>query len=162
MALREHTGGGLIFFSFIAALLLTIVVLPDWARPARPELVTITLIYWCLMVPERVGVGVSWMIGLMMDVAQGALLGQHALAFALIAWITLKLHQRIRVFPIWQQALSVFLLLILGEMLVLWIKGIAGHPPQGWSYWLPSITSMLLWPWFFSFMRTVRRYFVHS
>jgi len=162
MALREHTGGGLIFFSFIAALLLTIVVLPDWARPARPAFVTMMLIYWCLMVPERVGVGVSWLIGLMMDVAQGALLGQHALAFALIALITLKLHQRLRVFPIWQQALSVFVLLILSELLVLWIKGIAGHPPQGWSYWLPSITSMLLWPWFFSFMRAVRRYFAHA
>ena len=90
MALREHTGGGLILFSFITALLLTIVVLPDWARPARPELVPMLLIYWCLMVPERVGVGTSWLIGLMMDVALGALLGQHALAYALIAWIPLK------------------------------------------------------------------------
>ncbi len=162
MALRENTGSGLIIFSFIVALLLTIVVLPDWARPARPELVTLLVIYWCLTTPERVGVGVSWLVGLMMDVAQGALLGQHALAFALIAWITLKLHQRIRVFPIWQQALSVFLLVVLGEMLVLWVKGIAGHHPQGWSYWLPSITSMLLWPWLSAFMRGVRRYFAHA
>jgi rod shape-determining protein MreD len=93
-------------------------------------------------------------------VAQGALFGQHALALTIVAWTTVKLHQRIRLFPIWQQALSVFLLIAFNQMLVLWIKGIAGEPPRTWTYWLPSLTSMLLWPWFLGLMRMVRRYFV--
>lgn len=162
MAMREHGGGLVIVGTFIVALLCTIVSLPEWARYIRPEFVAMLLIYWCLTAPERVGVGVAWFVGLALDVAQGNLLGQHALSLCVVAWTTLKLHQRIRVFPIWQQALSVFLLLVLHQMLVLWIKGIAGQAPQTWSYWLPSVTSMLVWPWFFAFMRTVRRYFFVS
>lgn len=159
MAIREQTGGGFIFGTILAAVLLTIVALPDWARPGRPEFMAMIVVYWCLSSPERFGVGMAFLAGLVMDVAQGALLGQHALVFTIMAWITLKLHQRMRVFPIWQQAMSVFLLLVLSQMIVLWIKGLAGHPPQGWSYWLPSFTSLLLWPFFTSFMRTLRRYF---
>lgn len=159
MAMREHTGGGFILGTIFAAILLTIVALPDWARPGRPEFMAMVVVYWCLSSPERFGVGMAFLAGIVMDVAQGALLGQHALVFTIMAWITLKLHQRMRVFPIWQQAMSVFLLLVLSQMMVLWIKGIAGHPPQGWSYWLPSLTSLLLWPWFTAFMRTLRRYF---
>lgn len=159
MAIREHSGGGVILGSILVAVLLTIVALPDWARPARPEFVAMIVVYWCLSSPERFGVGMAFLAGIVMDVAQGALLGQHALVYVVMAWITLKLHQRMRVFPIWQQAMSVFLLLVLSQMMVLWIKGLAGHPPQGWGYWLPSLTSLLLWPWFTSFMRTLRRYF---
>lgn len=160
METRGRTGGSVIAGTFLLFLILTVVALPDWMRPGRPEFIAMTLIYWCLAMPDRVGVGMGWLVGLTMDVAQGALLGQHALAFTFIAWITIKLHQRIRLFPIWQQALSVFLMLVLNQMIALWIKGIAGYPPQDWSYWLPSVTSMLLWPWFTAFMRTVRRYFV--
>lgn len=159
MAIREQSGGGVIFGTIFVAVLLTIIALPDWARPARPEFVAMMVVYWCLSSPERFGVGMAFIAGIVMDVAQGALLGQHALVYTIMAWITLKLHQRMRVFPIWQQAMSVFLLLVLSQMMVLWIKGLAGHPPQGWSYWLPSFTSLLLWPLFTAVMRTVRRYF---
>lgn len=160
MAARDQSGYGFILATFVAALLLSIVVLPEWARALRPEFMTMMLIYWCLMAPERVGILAAWLLGLMMDTAQGVLLGQHALTYTLVAWGTLRLHQRIRLFPIWQQALSVFLLIVFAQMLTLWIKGMAGQPPQTWMYWLPSITSLLLWPIFFSFMRGMRRYFL--
>lgn len=162
MPSRENTGGSFISMSFLVALILSIVALPDWLRPARPEFVAMMLIYWCLTAPERVGVGFAWFVGIVMDVAYGVLLGQHALTFSLVAWATAKLHQRIRLFPVWQQALSVFLLIVLSQMLTLWIKGMAGQPPQTWTYWLPSISSFILWPWFFVFMRGMRRYFLGS
>jgi len=148
-----------IVLSFFIALGIAIVPLPDWAIHLRPEAVTMVLIYWCLAIPDRVGVGVGWLVGLFVDVAKGAILGQYALSFTVVAWLSLKLHQRIRVFPPWQQALSILILVGLSQIIVLWVKGIIGQSPQNWVYWLPTLTSCILWPWFFPLMRRVRHYY---
>lgn len=157
MIFTRHSGGLIITLSFIVALMAVMLPLSDSVALFRPELVTLILIYWCLDLPGRVGVGFGWVAGLMLDVVQGTLLGQHAFALAVVAWITIKLHQRIRVYPRWQQALSVFVLIVLSQMIVLWVQGIIGKSPNTWLYWLPSITSMVVWPWLYLFMRNVRR-----
>ena len=154
-----HRGSGAIFASFIAAFILTIIPLPDWGDVLRPEWVALVLIYWCMAIPQRIGVGIAWMTGLFLDVIRGGLLGQQALSLCLIAFITLKLYQRIRVAPLWQQAFSILILMILHQLVVLWVKGIIGQSPQSWTYWLPSITSMALWPVIFSGLREYRRHY---
>lgn len=151
-----------IVLSFIAALALTVVPLPDWLAAVRPEWVVLVLIYWCMALPERVGVGVGWMAGLLLDVLRGGLLGQHALSLAVIAYLTLQLYQRLRVFPLWQQAFSVFILVLLHLMLQLWIKGISGQPAGAWGWLLPAFSSMLLWPIVFLLLRNLRRRFAVS
>lgn len=151
--------GWVIVASFIVALMLTIVPLPGWTEPLRPEWVVLVLVYWCMALPQRVGVGTAWVLGLMLDVMQGALLGQHALSLSLIAFITLKLYQRVRFFPLWQQALIVLLLTMLHQLLMLWIKGVSGASGAAWSYWLPSLSSMVLWPATFVLLRRLRRHF---
>ena len=159
MSMSEHRGGGVILASFIIALMLTVVPLPDTAALLRPEWVALVLIYWCLAVPTRVGVGVGWISGLVLDVARGTLLGQHALALSLVAFIALNLHQRVRVFPLWQQAVIVLLLVVLQQLLVVWVRGITGHAPDLWLYLLPAVTSMVIWPWLFILLRYTRRHF---
>jgi rod shape-determining protein MreD len=154
-----HRGGWVIALTFIVAMMLTMVPLPDWAEYLRPEWVTMVLIYWCMALPERVGVGIGWSAGLLLDVIHGAVLGQYALALALIAYFTLNLHQRLRIYPLAQQALVVLLLLLLQQLLVIWLKGFLGQSPQSLSYWLPSFTSMVLWPWMFLILRDIRRNF---
>jgi len=156
---HHRRGGWIIMLTFIAALMLTILPLPDWAIMLRPEWVAMVLIYWCMALPGRVGVGVGWLSGLLLDVLGGTVLGQHALGLALVAFLTLKLYQRIRVFPVWQQSLSVFAFILANQIIVIWIMGIIGNSQYDWSYWLPSITSMLLWPWVFIFLRNTRRRF---
>ncbi|NOX42439.1 MAG: rod shape-determining protein MreD [Gammaproteobacteria bacterium] len=157
MTFVRRSGGSIITLSFVIALMSVMMPLPDFLSLFRPELVTMVLIYWCIDLPGRVGVGIGWVAGLMLDVVQGALLGQHAFALAIVAWLTLKLHQRIRVYPKWQQALSVLVLIVLSQMIVLWVQGTIGKSPNTWMYWLPSITSMLIWPWLSTFMRNVRK-----
>ena len=76
MTFVRRSGGLIIFFSFLAAFMLTIVPFPEWAEAYRPEMVAMVLIYWCLALPERVGVGIGWLTGLTLDVTQGALQGQ--------------------------------------------------------------------------------------
>lgn len=152
-------GGGIIVISFIAALALTIVPLPGWLAVLRPEWAALVLIYWCMALPNRVGVGVGWTVGLLVDVLRAGLLGQHALTFAIIAYITLQLYQRIRVFPLWQQACSVLLLIFLHLILQMWIMGISGDTGHRWTWLLPALSSMLVWPLLFLGLRDLRRRF---
>lgn len=159
MIQQGRSGGGVIVTSLLAALALTILPLPDWLAMVRPEWAALVLIYWCMALPGRVGVGVAWIVGLLLDVLRGGLLGQHALSLALVAYITLQLYQRIRVFPLWQQAVSVFILILLHLLLQLWIKGISGNPPPALIFLLPALSSMLLWPLMFLGLRRLRRRF---
>ncbi|MEX0731034.1 MAG: rod shape-determining protein MreD [Aquisalimonadaceae bacterium] len=159
MSAARGSGGLVIVGSFLAAYLLTVMPLPDWARAARPEWVALVLIYWCMAVPHRVGVGVAWVAGLGQDALQAGLLGQQALAYAVVAFVVLKLHQRIRVYPLGQQALIVLVLLTLVNLIQMWINGLTGRPTPGLSYWLPPLVGTFLWPWIFILMRGIRRHY---
>lgn len=156
---NKHSGGAIILFSFIVAFMLTAMPLPAWALNWRPAWVTLVLIYWCLALPHRVSIGVAWVSGLFLDVQQGTVFGQHALALTIIAYIISTQHQRIRVFPLTQQALLVGILLLLSQLLALWIRTMMGFTPQHWTYWMPALTSMLIWPWLFIILRDSRRKF---
>ncbi|MCK5385615.1 MAG: rod shape-determining protein MreD [Gammaproteobacteria bacterium] len=152
-------GGNIILLSFIAAFILSMVPLPQMLQNIRPEFVLIVLIYWCIALPTRIGVGYGWIAGLIFDVSTDALLGQHALTFALIAYLAIQLHQRIRIFPIWQQALTIFVLMMLQGTITLWIKGMLGGAPSLWSFMLPAISTALFWPVAYLLMRQIRRYY---
>ncbi len=158
MPVRHH-GGVVIFSSFALALLLTMLPLPTWAQPLRPEWITLVLIYWCMALPSRISIGWAWIAGIMLDVTLGNLLGIHALSLTIVAFLTIKLYQRIRVYPLGQQALAVLILVAMSQLLTLWILGIIGKTPGSWTYWLPSISSAILWPWLFVIMCGARRHF---
>lgn len=157
MTLDRHRGGAVIVISFVIALILTELPLPTWAAVWRPAWIALVLIYWCMAVPQRVGVGVGWSLGLILDLLLGTLLGQHALGLSIVAFVTHKLHQRVRVLPLWQQGISVFALVLLYQMLVMWVNGIQGRPIDPWAYWAAPLTSTVLWPWTFVVLRDVRR-----
>jgi rod shape-determining protein MreD len=130
----------------ILALVLAIVPMPDRAEPYRPDWVAMTLIYWSMVLPRSYGVGTAWLAGIALDVAQGTLLGQHALALSLIAYMTVKFHLQLRVFP-WSQMTAVVLtLLALYQFILFWINGVAGTYAPAVTYWGPVVTGTLLWP----------------
>lgn len=157
MSLVRHHGGWVIATTFILALMLTALPLPEWGETWRPAWAAMVLIYWCMAVPQRVGVAVAWVLGLCLDVLLGSLLGQHALGLGVIAFITQKLHKRVRVLPLWQQGISIFLLVLLYQLLVLWVTGMQGQVVRGSAAWTAAFTSMLLWPWIFVLLRDLRR-----
>jgi len=151
--------GWVIIATFIIALMLTLLPLPYALEVVRPEWITLVLIYWCLAIPERVGVTVGWSVGIMLDVACGGLLGEHALELALIAFIVVKLHKRIRLFSIWQQAIIVMLLTMLAQLLTVWISGAINQPSGGLLGWLACLSTLLFWPPLFMLLRRIRRYY---
>jgi len=159
MTLARHQNGVVILILFLIALVLTVMPLPDWVRDFRPQWVTLMLIYWCMALPQRVGVGTAWTLGVFEDVLTGTLMGQHALGLSVTAFLALRLHQRIRIFPLWQQSLSVFVLLLVEHLLSLWVIGATGQPTPSLWYWMPTLVGMFLWPWFYIVLRDVRRRF---
>ena len=159
MIRSKHHGGGVIIFTFIIALLLTVIPLPDSVRYLRPDWVGLVLIYWCMALPDRVGVTTGWFVGLMVDLLTGTLLGQHALSLTIVAWLTQKFHQRLRLVPVWQQSLTILVLLVLHQLLALWISRIIGRPGAPWFFWMPSVLGMIIWPLVHSTLRGMRRGF---
>ncbi len=143
--------------TFVVALILSVLPMPRWAEQFRPDWVGLALIYWCMATPHRVGVGTGWLLGLVQDVLYGSLLGQHALAKAVVAYVTLRLHLQLRMFPRWQQSVAVLGLLALNQLVVIWIRGSIGQAPQTLTYWTSIIVGMLIWPWLFVILRDVRR-----
>ncbi len=158
MISRGARGGWIIIGTLIVALILTIIPIPAIAGPFRPPWTLLVLLYWSLALPNRVGVGLAWMTGLLQDVLLGTLLGAHALAFAVAVYLSIQLYQRIRNFPLWQQAIPVLLLLLLVRLILLWVHELTGAGSPGWQYWLPALTGMLLWPLVFPLLRFMRRY----
>lgn len=159
MNTTERRGSGVILVSFLVAFMLLMMPLPDWLKLVRPEWVVMVVIYWSMALPKRVGVGYAWMAGLIVDVIQDSLLGQHALALALVAFLTIRLHQRLRNYPPGQQIVTVFLIVLINFLIILWIRGMMGVAPNLWQILVPSLATALVWPLIFILMRFVRRKF---
>ncbi|MSR14853.1 MAG: rod shape-determining protein MreD [Gammaproteobacteria bacterium] len=146
-----------ILVSVVLAFVLASIPLPEWANDWRPAWVSMVIFYWCLAMPERVGVLSAWSIGILLDAMHGSLLGQHALGLAFVAYIALLYHQRIRVFPLVQQSLIVgsVTFIYLGWVLLIYnLLGSRGYPT---SFLFGACSSALLWPWMFILLRDFRR-----
>ncbi len=134
------------WLSVATGLVFAIVPLPGWLDPLRPDLALLAVIYWILASPRIAGLGYAWLAGLMLDVLRGLVLGQHALAFLVVAYVTHRLQLRMRMFPLLHQSGAVLLLLGLYQFIVFWTDGLTGHSYTGWDRWLPALSGALLWP----------------
>ena len=99
---QEPGGYGVILLSFVAAYTLAVLPLPQWLLWGRPEWVALTLIYWAIALPHRVGMVTGLLLGVGLDVLEGAVLGQNAFALVVVALLSLTLYQRLRVYSLWQ------------------------------------------------------------
>jgi len=111
-----------------------------------PDLVAVVLLFWSIHQPRKMGIGIAWAVGLVMDAANSVLFGQHALAYAALAYAGQVLHRRIQRFGLLQQAVQVFVLLIGSQLLMLVTRMIAGGTYPGFSYFAGSLVGAALWP----------------
>ena len=145
--------------TIIAAFMLAIMPMPDWAVEYRPDWVTLVLIYWAMELSSRIGVTMAWLAGLLLDVSYGTLMGQHAVGLVLVIYVIHMQHQRLRMASLLQQAIVIFFLLLIKQLLVLWVDGMLGRAPGSALYFMPTITSTLLWPWTYLILRDLHRKF---
>jgi len=139
-------GLGVVIFSLLLAGVLAVVPLPDWANAVRPAWVPLVLIYWVIAMPHRIGVISGWLVGLFLDALSGAVLGQNALALGVVAYIAYVLHLRIRVFPIWQQCLSILVLVGIYQLVSILVMRAVQITPWTLWYWASVLISALVWP----------------
>jgi rod shape-determining protein MreD len=136
-----------LLLSSLVALILTVLPLPPWLDVVRPAFLVLTVIFWSISAPRAGGLAIGFFAGLALDVFQGPVLGEHALALSLITYIAVREHQRIRSKPAIQQALVPILpLLILYEVVLFMIDGWTGHPVTSPLRWVHTVTGALIWP----------------
>ncbi|SFN93595.1 rod shape-determining protein MreD [Formivibrio citricus] len=138
-------GTHFIVLTFLAALLGNLLPWQATLANFAPDFVALLLIYWTLNQPRRIGVGVGFLLGILMDVGDGTVLGQHALAYSVIAFLTLWRNRQISVAPFWQQAISAFLLLLLSQLIMYLVRSTMGAPFVGWSYFAGPVIAAPLW-----------------
>jgi len=112
----------------------------------KPDFLALVLLYWCIQEPRLIGVGIAWCVGLLMDVTDATVFGQHALAYAVLAYAAEYFRRRVLRFPLWQQAAQVAVLLLACSALVLFIRVAGGAPAPRWTYAVGPLVGALLWP----------------
>lgn len=135
---------GTIVLSFLVALLLDFM---PWKNVALvPDFVALILTFWCVRQPRLVGLGIGWLLGLVMDTGNGVLLGQHALAYSLLAFAAISLSRRILWFPWLHQAMHVAILLVGAKAVEVLVRLAAGAQFPGWTLLVGPLIAALLWP----------------
>lgn len=137
---------GFIIFTLVAALLCNLLPWSGWAMWLVPDFVALIVLYWCIHEPRKIGFLTAWSLGLLMDIADGSLFGQHALAYIILAYAGMVLHRRVQRFAMTQQILHVIPLLLFTDLVVLLVRALSGADFPGYLYFLGSFSGAALWP----------------
>jgi rod shape-determining protein MreD len=157
----KPAGTGIIIVTLLLAAWLSLLPWPDRLSLFRPEWLALVLLYWVIALPYRIGVFWGFFTGLFQDVLIGAVLGQHALAYALMAWLAQASYKRLRVFPPLQQSLVVFLLVGVSVMVSYAVQDAAGRAHYSpLLMQLSAVASALLWRPVFTLLRATRQRFL--
>ncbi|HDZ15808.1 hypothetical protein LCGC14_0602570 [marine sediment metagenome] len=151
----DSRNGIVIFITILISMVMMLLPLPDMARFFRPEWVLMTLIYWAMALPHRVSIGVAWLTGFTMDIIVGGELGVMAFSYALAIFIIARFHLQLRQYPLWQQAFTIFSVVLIVEVTDIMLTEKTGY----WLSWMPVLTSTLLWPVMYAVLRKIRRGF---
>jgi rod shape-determining protein MreD len=137
---------GRLLLSALVALILTVLPLPPSVDIMRPAFLVLTVIYWSINSPRTGGIAFGFFAGLILDVFQGPVLGEHALALCVITYIAVREHQRVRSKPLIQQALIVGVFVIFYEVVLFMIDGWTGHPVTSPLRWAHTLSDTIIWP----------------
>lgn len=147
---------GYFVLSITLAMALRILPLPTGLDTINPDWVLLVLLYWVTTTPDRIGVLNAWVIGLLVDVLTGRLLGQYALAYAIVCYICIKAHTRLQNHALLQQGAIIFLLLLLSQAMLFWTENIQSPTSFQVAFWLPVITGAICWPLVHTLFHRVR------
>jgi rod shape-determining protein MreD len=142
--------------SLLLALLLGLLPLPPMLQPLRPFWLGLVLAYWLIETPDKVGLGVAFIVGLLADLSFGSLLGEHALRLVVMGFIVQRFRARLRFFPLSQQSLAIGGLLLNDRIVAAAVHLALGAPTLPWLFWVAPAIGMLLWPAVYWLLDTLR------
>jgi rod shape-determining protein MreD len=151
------SGYWVILLSLLAAATLALVPLGRTWSWWRPEWLLLVLVYWAIALPHRVGLVTAFASGLVLDVMDGAPIGQHMLSLGLVVTVARLMYQRMRVFTLAQQAGVVFILVGIHQLIGQWLLSAQGIHSPGFAFLYCAISSALLWPPVMLMLRSLRR-----
>lgn len=155
----KRSGQFLIPSTIIVGFVLQIMPMPALIDMYRPNWLFLILCYWSMALPNRVGVGVSALCGITLDVLYGSALGVNSFAMAIPVYLVVANYQRLRNYSLVQQSIMILVLGALYHMLVYWLQYVLTGIEFRISYLFPVLTSILIWPWLFWLLRKLRRAF---
>jgi rod shape-determining protein MreD len=147
---------GMIFFSFIIALLAEIVSLPIWLVWFRPHFVLLVLIYWVLKLENKVSVGLAFLLGIVLDLLTGSIFAEHAVVLTVLIYFVVKYRSQIKAFPLLLQSIVIFIVTVLYVTFIFWIQGAMGQGSPSLWFFLSVLPNLILWSWFFSRLTQAR------
>jgi len=134
------------FIGFTLLVAFGVNLLPFGRVAALPDLLAVVLVFWNVHQPRRVGVGLAFLFGLLIDVHEGALLGQHALAYTMLSFVAITIHRRLLWFGVVEQSLQIVPVFFATHLLSLLVRMLAGGMFPGWGLLLAPVFEALLWP----------------
>lgn len=135
-----------LIWSLTAALLMSILPLPDVLQPWRPEWVTLVLLFWVMHAPNWVGLWFGLFMGLALDILLASPLGMHASALIVVIYVARMTQRWSGVFSVRQTTALVFLLILLGRLMTYAELVLRGEQPADLVFFLPALASALIWP----------------
>ena len=153
LTLTRPASARFVLFTLLLALLLNLLPWSGLTKLLWPDCIALLLLYWVIHQPREIGLGAGWFLGLVMDIADGVLFGQHALAYTLMIFMAQILRPRIQMFSFWEQALYIFGLLLISLVIMLVTRLAFGAAFPGPLYFGSSVLGALLWPSFSMLLR---------
>lgn len=152
-----QTNKSFIFVSILMGIILQIIPMPPPIDLYRPDWLLLILLYWSMALPNRVGVGVAAIAGMILDVLYGTALGVHSFALAIPVYLVSANYQRLRNYSMIQQAFMILVLSVMFHLTVYWLQYWITGIEFSWIFIWPSLGSAIFWPWLFWLLRKFRR-----
>ncbi len=143
--------------TLLVALMLEVISLPESLIWYRPEWVLLVMLYWVIALPFRIGVGVAWFLGLMVDLLRGGVIGQHSLTYVIIVYTCATFCKRLRMYYPWQQGLFICMLISVDQLVGFWIDHYIDDVKPTLMIFISALVTGFLWPWSFIILRSLRR-----
>ena len=157
--MNKSSGKFLIPITIIVGFVLQIMPMPSGIDTYRPDWLLLILCYWSMALPNRVGVGLTAVCGIVLDILYGTALGVHSFAMAIPVFLVVANYQRLRNYSVIQQAIMILVLGCLYHMIVFWLQYWLTGIEFRFEYLFPVFTSIFIWPWLFWLLRKLRRAF---
>lgn len=135
-----------VWITVLIAVFLNSVPVPNWVQRVWPDILAVVLVYWGVFQPRRIGIFGAFLVGLIIDVADGTLLGQHALAYSVLMFAAMSLHRRVQMFHLPYQVAHVVVILLLHQVVELVVRMLAGSQFPGPIFFVASLSGAVLWP----------------